>query len=385
MIYRATREQIENYFAKTDYISQSEIKLYLKGWDYYLQQRESINSDKYFDEPKDYFIIGSGVDTKLTGNEGDFEAMYHISTLSTKPSDTEISIIRYVYDQVMAYLIENNLPPIPKPLVEHRDWLIASMEMHNYQSRWGVDAKLKVFSTEAMETYWTELFQSIGKQIITMEDMVLINQLETTFKESVCTSFLFNPKSYQDVFFQLPIYTSIDGIDVKALLDCVVVDYKNDIATIYDFKTMNDSASNFPADYKKRNYGFQGAFYYQLTRIRPLRESILAAFPSCADKNNLHSMKVTDFVFAVGSKTFPFSPTLTYNMGETEIYKIINGQPASFTCSVDEGGSFYEYKYPERKSLRDTLQQIYNSKRNNRDVRMSNSVKGLSIPLSNFM
>ena len=83
--------QVDQYY-ESDALNQSTLKQLSKGLDYFLDQQEK---DK--DSTNDSFIIGSGVDCILTGNEEDFGNKFHISNMENSPSDAEMEIVNLVF------------------------------------------------------------------------------------------------------------------------------------------------------------------------------------------------------------------------------------------------------------------------------------------------
>lgn len=270
MIYRTQREKINAYFDNVDAISQSQLKLFLGGIDKYLAEQEAARKNEYYDEPADHFIIGSAVDCKLTEGEDAFKEQYHISTLDKKPSDKVISILRNAFDTVTQGL-EEVTPVTVNNVTMYTDQVIAACEYENYQPRYGVDAKLNALAREGAAEYWNELIASANKQILTLENMALINRVVDSIKFAPEFAFLFNEALHVaddapniDIFFQVPIYTQLNGIQVKALLDIVIVDHDRETIKVVDLKTMGDTVINFARQTRKRRYDIQIAFYNDL-------------------------------------------------------------------------------------------------------------------------
>lgn len=386
MIYRTPLTKINDYYAN-DSISQSHLKLYMRGWDYYQRYMQERNvPEKYFDEPKDHFLIGSALDCKMLHAPEDFGNTYYISNLMKKPSDTEISIIWFVFDKVVKKYMEDFpgfefVPAVIGDIVKYPELLTEAFVLHNYYPAWGYEAKVKKFSTPDTVAYWDELFKSYGKQILTIEDMTLISQMETTLKTSFATSFLFDDRNQDvDIFYQLPIYTTINHLPVKGLIDIVVVDHDARKIWLYDLKTMQESACSFPYEYKKRNYGLQGAFYFEITKrisihIRNLHQN---------DRTSMITSDYTieDFRFAVVSKSFASSDALLFNMGKVELENIIHGKSQSYFHSTDESGVFHEHVNQRKLSIAEQVGMFHNSKIINKDCRYYSDD---SLLISNFV
>ena len=81
--------EIDAYF-ESSALSQSSLKLLLKGYHAFVENRDSDEDEK---GEKSHLIIGSAVDLLLTGEEGEFQKQYYVSTLEKKPSSTEKSAL----------------------------------------------------------------------------------------------------------------------------------------------------------------------------------------------------------------------------------------------------------------------------------------------------
>lgn len=428
MIYKAIEQKLREYWNDNG-ISQSKIKLYLQGYDYYLENINKLPlSDKYFDEPKIHFIIGSAVDMALTSEAEVFNNSYYFSALTKKPSDTEISIIKYVYDKVVAKIIAEfqATQPIEKVeddtnceedeitavinsvteiveeeifpetvseivppttlgnLLDHKDLLTESIEFHKYRgdSNWGMDAKIKAFDTPLTVRYWQELNGSAGRQILSLEDKSLIEKIVNKFQTSSSTGILFGnntPNDY-DIIYQVPIYLSINNIRIKGLIDIVAVDHTNKRIYLYDIKTMADSVIQFPYDYRKRNYGLQAAFYYYLaTKVNT--SSWLANYLPSNKLLNIDSYTINEFRFAVVSKLFPDSNPCVFEVSKVDLLRTIAGKNTSYSVSTDDSGVLYEHKYPSVPSIEQLIFNLNSAIKNNKDPRLASNV----VNISNFI
>ena len=93
MLYIASRKQIEEY-RQSDALGQSQLKKLLVSMDEFL--KEDV------DKQSPAMIIGSAVDTILTGNEEDFDNLFHVTSFS-KPSDV-VSSICALMDAILAFI-----------------------------------------------------------------------------------------------------------------------------------------------------------------------------------------------------------------------------------------------------------------------------------------
>ena len=97
-VYITPQSEIDKYF-ESENLNQSRLKSLEQGLSKFLDTEKLTDKELYYGENKS-FIKGSAVDCLLTGEEGKFEDLYYISDIETKPSDTEMSIINMVFDDI---------------------------------------------------------------------------------------------------------------------------------------------------------------------------------------------------------------------------------------------------------------------------------------------
>lgn len=377
MIYKANQETIDTYFSNKESISNTLLKSFVNGYNYYLltkrEMEEGRISSKYYDEPKDHFLIGSAVDMKLTHEDSDFNKNYYISTLSEKPSDTEISIIKHVYDNRIRQIpLGQGITPVTMGnLLDHVQLLEIAFQFHNYQPRYGFDAKKKAFDNIKITTYWNELLASANRQILTLEDMILINSLVNFFKMSSFTSFLFNQfRNDIDIFYQVPVYIS----RYKILIDIVVVDHLSKNIILYDIKTMQDDVLSFPNDVKKRRYDIQAGFYYHVSCMNnSLKETLKCNYNLTTSlKTAINNYNIDDFRFVVASKSFPNSKPVIYSIGKEKLNEFIEGRQLSYTHSIDVSGNIIDKIIPKTVGIKELINLLLQSVDVNYDYRYGN-------------
>lgn len=332
------QSEIDAYFASDDK-SQSDFKKILKGID---NANQEYNID---DKPN--ILIGKGVDTILTGEEGEFEKTFYISQIESKPSDTIVDIVTKVFEMVSedyqeylavtipvvgavqikheeeCLIIDNDsLEPaieeiVPNTISEfaphlhtYEDYIMKVCEEINYQPRYGRDAKLKAVIEPGTE-YFNDLCKSFGKKIIDNSMHNTIQSVVMSLRTNPRTSKYFD-RNMQDkldnvsFIYQMPIYFEYKGIKCKALLDLVVVvrDEEGRITLIepIDLKTMFGNTYNFLQNCKKFRYDIQGAWY----------TLALMDFYALDDDN----VVLKPFKFIVESTTFPGKP-LVYEVDKS--------------------------------------------------------------------
>lgn len=348
-----TPEQEIIAYYESDAMSQSKLKKLLTGIDAFIAEQEDISK-------KPYIIQGKAVDTILTGEEGDFEKNFYISSSEKKPTDAVASIVNYVYDRVSEdyteYLstitplggtqeivegqeiiliehdnLEDEVPITPflefiGRLDQYEAYIIEGCEQYvgptgsiGYQSRWGVDARLKAIC-EPGSAYFIDLCSSYGKTIIDSTMNNTIQSIVESLRTNLRTASYFDRYeqkdfTHVDVILQMPIYFEYRDIQCKALLDLVTIVRDSDgkilLISPFDLKTMNGNTYNFLNSIKSYRYDIQGVWY-----TLALRD-----FYCVSDK------QIAPFRFIVESTTKQGKP-LVYELDES-IMKIARwGRPA---------------------------------------------------------
>lgn len=260
MIYRNSKEKIEEYFQKTDIIGQSRLKLLPLGVDVFNQYENEIQSDLYFEE-KTHFILGSGVDVELTGYLGAFFDQYYVMDCQ-KPSDKILSIVQMVFDAQQRIKPENE-PYMVLTDDNMKEALIMAIDFHAYQPKWKPETRLSKVIEEG-GAYYSSLIQSMGKQILSLDEFDIIQAIAQSIKNDPTCGKYFNipdEDKQHDVYFQKIIRFVHLGVTYECLLDMLVIDHDKKTMQVIDIKTLADYTMMFPTSMRKRRYDFQVVFY----------------------------------------------------------------------------------------------------------------------------
>lgn len=297
------KEKINEYF-ESDALNQSSLKKLTGGIESYLSQNKEEKN--LFYEEKGHFIIGSGVDTMLTGEEGQFEKEYYVSVLDKKPSDTEMSIINFVLADIIEISPEDTEI---KELDKYPGSILKAIEEHSWQGNWKTDTRINKI-IEVGSVYFEDLKKGIGKQVISSAEHKLITDIVFSLKSNKRTSKFFDRNKIKKtpgltVYYQLPIYFYYKGVYCKAMLDVLVVmkDSNDKIISVqaFDLKTMHGSTFRFLSQMKTHRYDIQAAWY---------TEAILASPSSFELEGLIKEDMLKPFTFIVESNSFPGQPLL---------------------------------------------------------------------------
>jgi hypothetical protein len=273
----ATKEQIDEYFASTA-LSQSSLKALAQGLDSFLANQ--TETTELFYEEKGHFVIGSGVDCLLTGQEGQFDNEYHVSTMEKKPSDTIMSIVNQTFALVLEQFemeradypemtFESFILDTGNELQVYHEHVLRACDDHEYQMRWKTETRVNKILEEG-NIYFIDLQEGHGKQILDAEQHNKIRDIVMSLTTNPLTAKYFDREMQSrqenmDFYYQLPIYFTYRGIECKALLDFVAVTKDKDGKIIkiepFDLKTMSGNTIGFSRSVSSRRYDIQGAWY----------------------------------------------------------------------------------------------------------------------------
>ena len=290
-VFVTPQSEIDAYYA-SEALGQSKAKIILKGLDQFTAEQEDINN-------KPHIILGKAVDMLLTGAEEEFNQTYYVSKLEKIPTDAVSGIINQVFNQVKNnyllslpiaemihvqdngdhLIIENDsldeqseiktFTEFAGFLHEHEELILQACAEANYQPRWGAEAKLKAIVEPGSE-YFKDICKAEGKTVIDVNTHNTILSVVQSLKTHPRTSRYFDKEMQAeqvtvDFYYQLPIYFQYYGMDLKALLDLVVVikDINGDILKVepIDLKTMYGNTFDFPTSIKSHRYDIQAAWY----------------------------------------------------------------------------------------------------------------------------
>lgn len=351
----ATQEEINDYF-ETESVNQSKLKPLIGGLDGYMAEIAKKRKEKEENKPlPDYFLIGAAVDCILTGEEGEFEKQYYVSTLDKTPSEVEIQIIESVFNE----MVDNDVIQD----VEFEDCgiaILAAADEFNWQGRWKAETrveKIKLVGT----TYFNELKNSIGLQIISKEMKNKIDSIVMSLTTNHRTKKYFNRElqmemENMDFYYQLPIYFTIEGVECKALMDLVVVhkDSNGNIIKIepIDLKTMSGNTLQFVSNVKKHRYDIQAAWYVKaLSEYFKCDESVIEDFKFIVESTtNVGTplvFKITKDMLAHGKFGSPQGSFIDPNTGRELFYPEVKG----YSQLLKDYNYYYERDFKEDKII----------------------------------
>lgn len=328
MVIITPQSEIDRYF-ESENLSQSTLKPLLQGLDKYLNNQKE-EKELYYEE-KGSLVIGSAVDCILTGEEGRFDDIYYVSQIEKKPSDTEMSIINMVFDDMLSFYPEGPY----KSLSDYQSLLEGSITVHEWYGGKPGDKRIAGLIDRCTE-YFEDLKLALGKQVLDNQQIFTIKAIVESLRTNPVTKSFFDKEVYSkfdeiDVYYQLPIYFEYRGIACKALLDILFV-FKNldgNIVSVLpvDLKTMAGLTINFgTTSFKSFRYDIQAAWYTEA-----LKSPSSTITSIVGDNSNL---QIHNFKFVVESTLSQGTP-LVYEVTDEVLHIGKYGRPGVNTVDLD--------------------------------------------------
>lgn len=227
------KEKID-YYRNHSAINQSKLKKLL-----------GYNPSNFLNEEKEEssgFFMGSLVDCLITTPE-DFDTIYYLTDFNITASEN----IMKICDEYIR-LSESD------DLLQNKDLVIKIARDNGYYKGYKDDTIYSRIYNDGLK-YCSLLKKANGKIIVDKKTydkaMSIVHSIKDTFKD------IFD----FDCEYQVSMFSIIDNIEVKCLIDMMKIDFDNKIVNIYDIKTMYESTAMFWLNMKKYRYDIQMAWY----------------------------------------------------------------------------------------------------------------------------
>lgn len=306
MLYITEDSKIRDYFANKEKVSQSNLKNLAKGVETYKKLIEQRKESSDFDE-KEPIIIGNIVDTTLfsVGGTTKTSEKYAAVEIAKKPSDTIVVILKALFEKAKQFGTQNILfKDVPDAfyhsILDKVEW---------YKNRTHASRIKSIKEDKSSEGYYNFLTQYADKICVSEEEYCTANAMIKTLQSDPKTKKYFDrakisANSKIDIYFQLPVYFTLNGVECKALFDIVVVvkDESGKQLRIIpiDLKTTSCFFIDFAAQFKRMRYDIQGSFYTEA--FNPANNPVFdTKGPIRADETT----KIENFRFIVASSANP--------------------------------------------------------------------------------
>jgi hypothetical protein len=264
---RTPENEIQEYFAKTDLVSQSELKYFLhpSTFEKYVDNlllEQTVMPDLYYSE-KEAMTIGTGADMLFTRGEEVFNEYFYVSDL-TLPGAKIISMCHYIFDKIL-WQVRNGSrtkEEVSTNLSDYPDLISEAIEKEAYYPTYKEETKIKKLIEEG-DAYFSLLIAARGKQVIDNNTFETIKKVKDVYTLGIGAFLNLLDLNLEDtvITFQKPYYSILIDTKVKCLLDVHVFDIKTGYTYIIDLKYTSDYLINFKSSIKRFRYDIQSVFY----------------------------------------------------------------------------------------------------------------------------
>lgn len=177
---------------------------------------------------------------------------------------------------------------------EHTDTLLEIARRNEYQSNFKDKTLISNIITKC-KFYYEQLREANGRKMIGINRVEFIRDIISGMKN--IESFYWILKN-DAIRFQVPLFGTYNGIEIKGLLDALYVDEGSKIINIVDIKSTSENTAYFITSVKKFRYDIQMSFY---------KELVMQNYKSLIDEGyEVHCW------FLVESLTHPGQPVLYF-------------------------------------------------------------------------
>lgn len=205
-------------------------------------------------------LLGSLVDTAITGGEEEFNQLYTI--LDINVTDSGMEICKALVNQCLPF---DTFDEIPESIVSEAAKGTGFWQADKYDNT----RYKQVLKTGNIKEYYNALRRS-DKTIVDTATYQTALAMVRALRESPATSGYFADNDELSPirrYYQLKFKAIIDGVGYRCMMDCVVVDYENKVIYPVDLKTSSTPEWEFEKSFVKWHYLIQALIYHKLLRI----------------------------------------------------------------------------------------------------------------------
>jgi hypothetical protein len=234
----------------------------------FVNDRKKFYKEEILGEPKNEditmaIITGQLVDTLCF--EGNFEEKFVLASVQP-PTGQMLDFVNNLYKRTLKNTEGGEIMCSMQDLLEmaYNDTAFDSGGNPIAFKGKPLEKVISMFEGSDAELYYRQLRASTGKYVVTTNLIENAEAIVNELRSNPITAGVINAVTDGDieVFNQYPIEFMYQGVEMKALLDKVIIDHKNKVISPYDLKTTWDN-ENFEYTYIKLCYYIQNAVYYK--------------------------------------------------------------------------------------------------------------------------
>lgn len=257
--------------------------------------------DSLFDKVSSPSLLFGGlVDTLLTGTKDDFNNSYFVATFP-KISETLEGIVRTVYSKTKGEY--KKLSDVPEEII-HK----IAIENNYFVADKYAPTRLK--NILECSGFYDLLILAGEKTVISREILSSVERCAEELRTNEYTKGYFNaPGAWDDIeiHYQLKFKGEYEGIPLRCMLDCIIVDHKKKKIILVDLKTSFHYEEDFMASFEQWSYFIQAQLYAYLVEQNIRKDDYFKDFTI----ENYKFVVINRFTLAPLVWEFPFTFAIT--------------------------------------------------------------------------
>lgn len=217
--------------------------------------------DHLFDKKESpSLLLGSIVDTAITGGEDEFNSLYTI--LDINITDSGMDICKALVSQCLPF---ESFDEIPESIVSETAKSVGFWQ----GDKWDNTRYKQVLKTGNIGEYYNALKHS-DKTIVDTNTYQTALAMVRALRESPATSGYFADNDEMSPirrYYQLKFKATIEGVGYRNMADLIVVDYEKKVVYPIDLKTSSTPEWEFEKSFIKWHYLIQAIMYWNIIRI----------------------------------------------------------------------------------------------------------------------
>lgn len=216
-------------------------------------KKKYIDLDNSDDEDNKGMEVGKLVHAKLADLEDDFLDNFHLSTLNKVPKPQEKRFVDELFKLTLENTDEEGVFTADFGEICQKAYTAAEISSPLYNNF------IPKFEGGDMEEYYKELRNGIGKQLVTLKDIDLMERVIDRARKSKKAGEVLNHK---DCLNEVPILFEYEGIRFRCLIDRLNFFHSESLISPYDWKvTYATGEKEFDYNYFDMGYYLQQFLY----------------------------------------------------------------------------------------------------------------------------
>jgi hypothetical protein len=216
-------------------------------------------------------LLGSVVDTILTGGEDEFQSLYTV--LDINVTDSGLDICKALLNLSLPF---ETFEEIPEDIVSQTAKSVGFWQA----DKWDKKRYAEVLKTGNIAEYYNVQYAN-DKTVISSELFNTAVAMVNALRESpaTCGYFADNDElSPVRRYFQLKFAARFEGVGYRCMADLIVVDYERKVIYPIDLKTSSHAEWDFEESFCQWNYMIQARLYWRIIRANLLKDDYFKDF-----------------------------------------------------------------------------------------------------------